>query len=443
MTEATLEKIRMAGVAGAGGAGFPTYAKLGSRVDTIIMNAAECEPLLHKDKEILRHHLASVLEGFAAAARLTGASRACIGIKEKYRALVEQIRQAAPSGIEVVTVRDVYPAGDEITLVYNLTGRIVPPGGIPLAAGAVVINVETSYNLARALRGHPVIEKFLPVAGAVADPCTLRVPIGISFAECIEAAGGLSTESPSFLIGGVMMGRLAGDASGRVTRTTGGIVVLPSSHPVIERYGKTWREKARIGRSACDQCGFCTELCPRYLLGHPVEPHLAMRSLVYNQVGDALVRGSSFCCECNLCSLFSCPEGLDPKDACAWNKTEMASRGVKWEHPDFRPKTAETLLPNRQVPTAKLMARLGLNSFNNRGPLRDEPVRTGRVGLALKQHIGVPASPEVRPGDLVNAGDLIASVPRQGNGYQLGLPIHASISGRVSEITRDMIWIES
>jgi Na+-translocating ferredoxin:NAD+ oxidoreductase RnfC subunit len=168
-----------------------------------------------------------------------------------------------------------------------------------------------------------------------------------------------------------------------------------------------------------------------------------MRSLVFNQVGDSLIKGSSFCCECNLCSLFACPESLDPKDACVWNKSELAAGGKKWENPDFRPRSAETLLPNRQVPTSSLMSRLDLNKFNNRGPLRDEPVRTSRVGLFLKQHIGVPASPEVKVGDRVNNGDIIASVPGKGGSIQLGLPIHASISGRVSEITKDMVWIES
>lgn len=442
MADKDLEKIRMAGVCGSGGAGFPTYAKLGAQVDTLILNAAECEPLLHKDKEILRYHLQTVLEGFSAAARLTGASRACVGIKEKYQGLIDQLRQESPSEIEIITVKDVYPAGDEITLVYNVTGRIVPPGEIPLAVSTVVINVETAFNVARALAGYPVTEKFLPVAGAVNNPCTLKVPVGISFEECIQAAGGLSTDTPAYMVGGVMMGRLEMDSSGRVTRTTGGIVVLPSDHPVVARYNKTWKEKARIGRSACDQCGFCTELCPRYLLGHPIEPHLAMRSLVFNQVGDSLIRGSSFCCECNLCSLFACPEALDPKDACVWNKSELAAGGKKWEDPDFRPRSAETLLPNRQVPTSSLMSRLDLNKFNNRGPLREEPVSTGRVGLFLKQHIGAPASPGVKVGDRVTTGDIIASVPEKGGSTQLGLPIHASISGRVSEITKDMVWIE-
>lgn len=443
MSERDLQNIRMAGVCGAGGAGFPTYAKLAAQVDTIILNAAECEPLLHKDKEIIRHHLEQVLKGFSAAASITGASRACIGIKEKYQDLIQLLRDAVPPGMEVITVRDVYPAGDEITLVYNVTGRIVPPGEIPRAVSATVLNVETAFNLAAALEGRPVIEKFLPVAGAVKDPCTLRVPLGISFAECIEAAGGAITDSPAYLIGGVMMGRLEYESSGLVTRTTGGIIVLPSDHPVVERHNKTWDNEARIGRSACDQCGFCTELCPRYLLGHPIEPHLAMRSLVFNNVGDSLVKGTSFCCECNLCSLFACPEGLDPRDVCAWNKSKLAEAGEKWQNPTFRPEVAELLFPNRQVPTSSLISRLGLDSFNNRGPLRSDTVSTTRVGLLLQQHIGAPAVPEVAVSSQVKAGEMIAAAPRREDREELGLPIHASISGRITKISKDMIWIES
>ena len=89
------------------------------------------------------------------------------------------------------------------------------------------------------------------------------------------------------------------------------------------------------------------------------------------------------------------------------------------------------------------MARLDLNKFNNRGPLVDEAVSTSRVGLLLRQHIGVPASPDVKVGDQVKTGDIIASVPRKGDNEQLGLPIHASISGRISELTKDMVWIEA
>ena len=169
-------------------------------------------------------------------------------------------------------------------------------------------------------------EKYLSVAGAVDEPVTLRVPIGITLRECVAAAGGPTVADPHYMVGGVMMGRLEENHDALVDKTTGGVIVLPGDHVVVRRRRQEWVSIARIGRSACDQCSFCTELCPRWLLGHPIEPHKAMRSLGFNLVGEANVIGTSFCCECNLCSLYSCPEDLDPKNVCTQNKRRLAAR---------------------------------------------------------------------------------------------------------------------
>ena len=162
---------------GAGGAGFPTHVKLSGKADTLLLNAAECEPLLHKDKEVLREFADAVIEGMDAGMKLVGAQRGVIGIKEKYRDVIDLLRTKLPRHIDVAPLRDAYPAGDEFILVYDVLGRVIPPGGIPLAVGAVVMNVETAMNVARAAE-QPVTEKYLTVAGAVAEPVTLRVPLG-------------------------------------------------------------------------------------------------------------------------------------------------------------------------------------------------------------------------------------------------------------------------
>ena len=111
-------------------------------------NAAECEPLLHKDKEVLRDYLDATIEGMAVAMQLVGADRAIVGIKEKYQDVIDLLRAKLPRGMEVCPLRDAYPAGDEFILVYDTLGRIIPPGGIPLAVNAVVLNVETAVNVA-------------------------------------------------------------------------------------------------------------------------------------------------------------------------------------------------------------------------------------------------------------------------------------------------------
>src|ERR1019366_5767086 len=256
----TLDRVEELGIVGAGGGGFPTAVKFKTKASILIANAAECEPLLHKDKELLHHLADPFLRGMSAAMELVGAPEGVIGIKEKYKDIIALLEQQAPKNIRVAPLPDVYPAGDEFILVHMVTGRVIPPGGLPKDAGAFVSNVETLMNIGL---NQPVTHKYLTVAGAVHTPVTLRVPIGISIGEVIQAAGGATVTDFSVLLGGVMMARPAAGLDVPVTKTTGGIVVLPSSHSLIQRHTAKWPQIARVGRSACDQCRFCTEFCPR------------------------------------------------------------------------------------------------------------------------------------------------------------------------------------
>jgi Na+-translocating ferredoxin:NAD+ oxidoreductase RnfC subunit len=441
MSKVTPAEIANAGVVGAGGAGFPTYVKLSAKADTVLINAAECEPLLHKDKEVLRAYADGVLEGLAIGMGLVGAKRAVIGIKGKYQDVIELVKPKLTPGMEIMPLRDAYPAGDEFVLVYDCLGRVVPPGGIPLAVGAVVMNVETALNVSAAGR-QPVTEKFLTVAGAVANPVTLRVPIGVTLAECVAAAGGPTIADANYIVGGVMMGWLEENHQALVDKTTGGIIVLPGDHVVVRRRRQDWKQVARIGRSACDQCSYCTELCPRWLLGHPIEPHRAMRSLGFNQVGEANVAGTAFCCECNLCSLYSCPEDLDPKSVCTQNKRRLAAENRRWENPPFNPRRPELHMANRKAPMRRLMQKLGLTQFRNVGPLDNRLLEAVKVGIKLKQHLGAPCEPVVKAGDRVTKGQALGRPPVSNGKPALGAPVHASIDGAVTRIADGVVWIE-
>jgi Na+-translocating ferredoxin:NAD+ oxidoreductase RnfC subunit len=436
-----IEDIAEAGVVGAGGAGFPTHVKLAGKADSVLLNAAECEPLLHKDKEVLRQFADGVLEGIRTAMSLVGARQGRIGIKEKYRDVIDLLRPKLTAGIAIAPLRDAYPAGDEMILVYDVLGRVVPPGGIPLSVGAVVINVETALNVSQAPQ--PVTEKYVSVAGAVAQPITLRVPLGVTLAECVAAAGGPTIADANYIVGGVMMGRLEDNHQALVDKTTGGVIVLPDDHTVVRRRRRDWTEIARIGRAACDQCSFCTELCPRFLLGHPIEPHKAMRSLGFNLVGEANTLGTSFCCECNLCSMYSCPEDLDPKNVCAENKRRLAAEKKRWEKPPFNPRRPELHMANRKAPMHRLMQKLGLMQFRNVGPLRMELLPATRVGIGLKQHVGAPCQAVVGVGDRVTKGQVVGRPPVSNGKPALGAPVHASIDGVVREITATTVWIEA
>ncbi len=414
------------GVVGAGGAGFPAHVKLRARAETVIVNAAECEPLLHKDKELLLHYFSEVIRGLTVSMEQVGAKRGVIAVKNKYQPAMQFLAEKLPGSVELQWLTDTYPAGDEFILVYDVTGRIIPPGGFPPDVGAIVHNVETLINIAQE---KPVTHKYVTVAGAVENPVTLRVPVGMPVGEVIRAAGGSTEFGFDVLVGGVMMGHLAESMDEPVTKTTGGLIVLPSRHRLIERYRLDWFQVNKIGKSACDQCGFCTELCPRFLIGHPIEPHKAMRALGFRQENDALIMGTLSCCECNLCSLYACPEDLDPRNVCVHDKKILKEKGLRW-HGDPSDIHAHSLLPYRRVPIRRLKLKLGLDGFRDTGPLAEQPVSAGRVALPLQQHLGVPCVPTVRCGDRVCTGDLVA-VPPEG---KLGANIHASIDGTVRSV---------
>ncbi len=441
MSKVTREHVAQAGVVGSGGAGFPTHVKLAGKADTVLINAAECEPLLHKDKEVLRTYADGVLAGLAIGIELVGAQRGVIGIKGKYKDVIALLEPKLAANMQIVPLRDAYPAGDEFMLVYDCLGRVVPPGGIPLAVGAVVMNVETALNVSKADQ-QPVIEKFLTVAGAVASPVTLRVPIGVTLEQCVAAAGGPTIPDANYIVGGVMMGWLEDNHQTLVDKTTGGIIVLPDDHIVVRRRRQDWSQIARIGRAACDQCSFCTELCPRWLLGHPIEPHRAMRSLGFNQIGEANTIGTSFCCECNLCSLYSCPEDLDPKNVCTQNKRRLAAEKKRWENPPFNPRRAELHLENRKAPMHRLFHKLGLNQFRNVGPLDDRLMEAAKVGIKLKQHLGAACEAVVAEGERVTKGQMVGRPPVTNGKPALGAPVHASIDGTVTRVADGVVWIE-
>ncbi len=426
-------RIEELGIVGAGGGGFPTAVKLKTQASLLIANAAECEPLLHKDKELLHHYAEPFLHGMRAAMGMIGAREGVVGVKEKYHDIIAALESSAGPGIRVAPLPDCYPAGDEFILVHVVTGKVIPPGGLPKDVDAAVANVETLMNIGL---DKPVTHKYLTVAGAVATPVTLRVPVGITIGEVIEAAGGTTVADFGVLLGGVMMAKPAASLDVPVTKTTGGIVVLPAEHSLIRRHNAPWMHVAKVGRSACDQCRFCTEFCPRFLLGHPIEPHAAMRSLGFATGADAMV-ATLYCCECNLCTMFACPEDLDPKSVCVQNKPLARERGLTFKG------TPESITPHpmaeyRRVPMRRLMARLGLGEFNNVGPLTEHTFAPRKVNILLKQHAGAPSVPTVRSGDKVRVGDLLA-MPAAG---KLGARIHASIDGVVT-VQKDAVWIEA
>lgn len=432
-----LSDIVNLGMVGCGGAGFPTHVKLAAEnIDYLIVNAAECEPLLHKDKEILKNRFEDFYRGLMEALELTNAKQACIGIKSKYDELITLVRsKIKDSRISILPLGDFYPAGDEYELVYEASKRLIPFGGIPLNVGCVVVNVETLMNLGRRL---PVTTKILTICGAVLKPVTVEVPIGASVLETLSLAGFTDFKDHAVIDGGPMMGRLMRNPEYEVvTKTCGGLLVLPVTHPLIVKMSRNVIKNRHIARSACDQCTDCSELCPRALLGYPIRPHKAMRTAQLAPFNDQNYSiDSVFCSECGLCSLFACPEDLTPREMAVAAKKFHLAHGVKPSERIGQP-VVHPMRSARRVPIDRLLKKLGLSEYDRKAPMQNYSHIFEKVRLPLKMHAGVTAQSIVECGDQVKAGQLIAVIPDK----KLGALIHASIDGRIISVADDSIEI--
>jgi len=431
------EKLRECGVVGAGGAGFPTYVKAQSQVEFMIANGAECEPLIHKDAELMKHFPAGILAGMTRMIDTVGAKSGKFGIKTKNAESLEALQHSlTDQRIEFVMLGDFYPSGDEYELVYTATGRLIPPAGIPLQVGCVVNNVETLYNVDLAERGTPVTHKFLSVCGAVNEAKSVWAPVGTPFRDLIALAGGASVADFGIFVSGLMMGTLTFDLDDVVTKTTGGLILLPRDHYLFTRRTRSQDEMNRIGKSACDQCSYCTEFCPRYLLGYEVMPHKVMRSLGFTLTGgDIWNQWSELCCSCGLCTLYACPEDLYPKEACDDGKRDRRAAGLKFVQQ--KPVQVHPMKEYRRVPLTQLRHRLKVEDYERETPFDDVECRPAAVKIKMKQHAGQAAAPVVEAGKKVKKGQVIGRV----EDGKMGAHVHASIDGKVRTVTADAVEI--
>ena len=332
-----------------------------------------------------------------------------------------------------------YPAGDEQTLVQLVTGRSVPERGLPLDVGAVVDNVGTMLNLYNALAGKtPVCAKYFSVVGEVREPVMLHAPLGTPVRACIRAAQPNRTDY-AVILGGPMMGKVLADPAeidrAVVTKTTGNLLVLPREHYLIRRAAVPV-ERLRIqARSACVQCRMCTDLCPRYRIGHQMRPHLVMRSLYREKTiadDEEFLRAfgdAANCCSCGVCEMFACPMGLSPRRVNEYMKAQLRERNL--QAPKNPKPEALPDIDTHRIPTGRLIARLGLREYEGRHAHTCIELDPEEVFVPFSQHIGRPAQPVRQIGDFVEEGELLAAAAEGG----LSANIHTGVSGVITEIS--------
>lgn len=443
-----LSVIERAGIVGCGGAGFPTHAKLKGDIRCLILNGAECEPLLRTDRYLMIHQAEQIVSAAAAVREAVGAESCVIALKDSYQeeiAALERAIQAQKAPVTLHKMKSFYPAGDEQVIVAEVTGRVVPPAGIPLDVGCAVSNVGTMYQIALALEGENFTQKYLTISGMVARPTVARVPLGASFRDCLELAGGVPEGDWLAIAGGPMMGRRLSKEEALetpVTKTTSGILILPPDSFPARKNQISLLHMYQRAKSSCIQCRMCTDLCPRHLLGHPIEPHRIMRQMATlalegRPADSKILRMAALCCECGVCETYACPMGLQPRRINGILKQELGKQGQRWPKGEGQTEMSPWR-EGRKAPTRRIAARAGVLEYYDRcGTASLAVCEAYQVHLPLRQHIGAPSQPVVKTGDVVSAGQLIACVPEN----TLGANLHASIDG-VVRVEADVIVIQ-
>lgn len=429
------ELMQSAGIVGAGGAGFPSYAKLAEGADTLLINGSECEPLLYTDLVILREELDTALEGIKAILNGADIQSALLCIKEHTaKALSFSDGEELTDGVKIKVLRDVYPIGDEISLILEATGRIVRPGNLPISVGVIVYNVETVFNVGMALKGAPVLKKWLTVGGDTNVHAVLKVPVGTRVSDLFAHLGISVPDGYTVLDGGPSMGKIVNPSTAMVTKTTKALLVLPNDTQAIE--SKKMSEKKAVARAetACCQCTRCTDMCPRHLLGYPLEPHKMVRTAMGAVKADPImVLSATLCCGCGICESLACSQGISPKAVI--NNYKLLLRENKLRYIAKEDVSATRERSYRMVSSDRWASTLGVKKFDTPPTFLGEINAFSRVDVPLATHVGIPSVRVVSDGDTVLAGDLIA---RAADG--LSVPQHAPISG-VIRVYSDKITI--
>ena len=430
------------GVVGAGGAGFPSYSKLAEGASILLINAVECEPLLYTSYTLLQERMRDIVVGIRAVMEYTKIPTALIAVKG-YRAekLGYADGQELAPGVYIKYVPNVYPMGDEINLIYTATGRVIPPGQLPISKGVIVYNTETIYNIGLVVQfGQPVTKTYLTISGDIPKAYCIKVPVGMKIAEVLKIMNVQVPDTHVVIDGGPSMGNIVNPNVDVVKKPTSGLLILPKDIPAVRSKLRTAEENFRMAASVCCQCTRCTDLCPRHLLGYPLEPHKMIRStLSAAQADPELIKTATMCCGCGICGLLACCQDISPMQVIKEYKGILGKNRIKYVANPAEQFTASPEREYRMISAGKWKEVLGVAKYDKFPPTYiEEKLKAKEVQVPMVQHIGAPAIPIVKVGDEVKENDMIAKAAEG-----LSVPNFAPITGRITYVDDKTIVIRA
>ena len=428
------------GVVGAGGAGFPSYSKLAEGASILLVNAVECEPLLYTSYTLLQNRIRDIVIGMRAVMEYAKIPVGLIAVKG-YRAekLGYKDGQELAEGVRIKYVPNVYPMGDEINLIYTATGRLVKPGQLPITRGVIVYNTETMHNIGLVAQfRQPVTKTYLTLSGDVPEAFCVKVPLGMRISEVLETLKVTVPDTHVVIDGGPSMGTIVNPYVDVVKKPTSGLLILPKTIPAVRNKLRTMEENFRMAASVCCQCTRCTDMCPRHLLGYPLEPHKMVRStLSAAQADPELIKTATLCCGCDICGTLACCQDISPMQIIKQYKGILAKNKMRYVAGPDDEFAASSERDYRMVSAGKWKEVLGVAKYDKFPPTYiDEKLKAKEVEVPMVQHIGAPAIPCVKVGDFVNENDKIAEAAEG-----LSVPHFAPITGKITYVDNQKIVI--
>ncbi|MDZ7753694.1 MAG: electron transport complex subunit RsxC [Gammaproteobacteria bacterium] len=372
--ETLRERVRAAGIVGLGGAAFPSAAKLkpSRPIHTLVINGVECEPYITCDDALMRHRPEAVIRGALVLLRLVAAERCLVAVEDNKPAAAAALREAVAAlaarspepvpDIAVVEVPTRFPAGGEKQLVWTLTGRAVPRGGLPYEVGVVCLNAGTTAAVDAAVHdGRPLVSRVVTVTGpGIRRPGNFEVPLGTPVRHLLEAAGGTTAKAVELVMGGPMMGRRLETADTMVVKGTNCILVTPRPDIAPPRV------------MPCIRCGRCAAACPMNLL--PQQLYWHARGRTFDKLEPY---GLKDCIECGCCAVV-CPSHIPLVSFFRYAKTELADRERRRHRAEeSRARTDARnarLEQQRQEREARKAARKAARARPRSAPASDEAV---------------------------------------------------------------------
>lgn len=423
---------------------------------TVIVSALKDNPLSFAEEYLLQREWHKIIEGLKLLIANHQAEKGIIAVSKSDRPVIADLKRSIDDcdNIELFFIDNFYPAADQAILIYEVTGQPFS-GATPAAlSDSLVYDLRTVINIYEAVTEEtPVTRRLLTCTGEVAIPSLVLGHIGVSFREVIELCGGAIIDEYVILSGAPARGTIITDIDTPVTGSTTTITVLPADHELVKERSQTLGAQIKKIKSVCNQCSFCTELCPVYLLGGKLYPHLIMRQIAYGlSEPEEVILGARLCSECGICEVFACPHKLSPRAVNKEIKERLKQEAeaesllsgqidgqISDDHTNdlisgqLQPRSSRDY---RKVDFKRLADLFSVDQYAEPPKMELLETSPGQVELLFKEISASGVLARVKTGDEIARGSLVAETK-----MSTGAGLHASISGKVTFLDKERVII--